>query len=96
MHGTKADREVWLWPEQTLRHAWVPIQQIERGDDRRLSVGDVENKYRALVQMGGCQSTPAPVGRWKGERFVIDDGQHTYAALLMLGVPEMLVSWVDG
>lgn len=96
MTGVLEDRQRYLAPDQVMRQAWIPIRQCVRGSDHLLADGDVEKKFQALLQNGGRQPTPAPIGHWDGDWFVIEDGNHTYAALIRLGVRQMLVSWVDG
>ena len=89
------DREIQVSPGDTVRTAWVDIDQCYIVNRSRMSPEAVEKKYRKLLQAGDSAFFPPPNGRWEGSRFAVLDGRHEYIAALMLGRDKVLVAWVE-
>lgn len=74
---------------------YVSVWNIRLECRDRMAVGDVAASYNRLLQLAPRQEHPAPFGYWQDGRFILVDGRHAYVALLMLGVEQILVAWVE-
>lgn len=89
------DREMWVQPHQKVLSGWIDIDCCVLGSRQVRAIGDIERKYRHLLQMGECQSWPPISGHWREDgRFAVDDGGHEYIAALALGRRRLYVAWL--
>lgn len=89
------DRHLIIQPGQSVTTAWISLELCVIGCRDRMAVGDVENKYRELLQLGGGQYFPPVIGHWREDgRFVVCDGRHTAVAALMIGRESLFVGWI--
>ena len=82
-------------PHQSVRVAWVPVEQCVLGSRVRMTPEAVEKKWRQMLQVGDAQMWPPCVGHWRDDgRFSVDDGRHEFVAATMHGRSEILVCWL--
>lgn len=90
-----ADRSMAVPPGALVKTDYVAVEDVVLACRERMSVGDVDRAYQKRLQLGDHQSWPPPRGHWQGSRFILEDGRHEFVAVLMLGLPKLLVAWVE-
>ena len=89
------DRSLCVGPGQSVRTAWVDIDQCRLGFRAPMSPEAVEKKYRRLLCLGDYAAWPPVIGHWQFDRFVVDDGRHDYLASIMIGRARLFVCWLE-
>jgi hypothetical protein len=89
------ERSMCVQPGQIVRTAWVDIDLCKLGTRVPMSPEAVEKEFRRLLNLGDAAPWPPVVGRWQGERFLVDDGSRDYLAAIMLGPERLFVCWRD-
>src|SRR5688572_29428296 len=89
------DRSIAVPPGTVVKTTYVDVFKCGLACRERMAIGDVSGAYQKRLQLGDKQPWPCPRGHWDGDTFVIVDGRHEWVATVMLGLPYLLVAWVD-
>ena len=89
------DRSLCVQPGQLVHTAWVDIDACKLGFRSQMSPEAVEKKYRRLLCMGDNAPWPPVIGKWDGDRFIVQDGRHDYLASIMIGRASLFVCWLE-
>lgn len=90
------DRSLVISRHQHVRTGWVPIHRVQLACAAAMSIGDVDQALRKIVN-NGDGSWPPPVGYWLDDQqtFCLTDGRHEWVARIMRGQRELFVAWVE-
>lgn len=89
-----ADRSMLVPPGKLVNTAYVDVFKIRLACRERMAVGDVDKAFQKRLQAAPNQVWPPPLGYWKDDYFVIEDGRHEWIASVMLGHTHILVGWL--
>lgn len=89
-------------PDWVEVSGYVPAHWIRIDNTARMAVGDIDQKYQALMGerhwRPGFQLSPPPKGYWEVEEdgrlvFVLSDGRHRTITAILMGDRKLLVRW---
>ena len=89
------DRSMLVGPGKVVKTGYALIDDIILDCKASLSIGHIERAYNKRIQLGDSQPWTCPVGYWQDGRFHITDGRHDFVACLILGLPHILVAWIE-
>lgn len=89
------DKSLSVPPGQKVVVDYVHVDNVVLACKDKMCIASVKEKYELILQNAPNSIYPTPIGEWRGDKFVLIDGRHTFVAYVINGYQWVLVSWLE-